>query len=133
MFQNQSGRREPCADATVLLEIMHFRQTCERTGVHIYVAFGVIRALSVPDGRRALRARRKTEMITRTRIQHLALSLWMQRATESPRQLQRNLVVSTFEAERWRGVMSRAQLRSFFSCTESDGATEFAVHSRSNA
>ena len=53
--------RDPCADATVLLEIMHFRQTCERTGIHIYVAFGAIPEMSVPDGRRASMARQKNE------------------------------------------------------------------------
>ena len=39
VFQDQSGRREPCADATVLAEIKHFRQTCESTGFHTCSAF----------------------------------------------------------------------------------------------
>ena len=84
-------------DGTVLAEIKHFRQTCERTGFHTCSAFGAIRAMSVPDG---FSARPKPKMITRTRIQHLALSFWTPRATERPRQLQQNFVVSTFEAER---------------------------------
>ena len=111
VFQDQSGRREPCADATVLAEIRHFRQTCERTGFHTCSTFGAIPEMSVPDG---FRARPKPKMITRTRIQHLALSFWTPCATERPRQLQQHFVVSTSEAERRCGtfqlVMSCAQL-----------------------